>query len=234
MKTLTLLLLIALPLSACLEGADEPTTWKVQENGSQNNANQNNQNHNNQNHNNQNQNNTVLPTDPKTSPILRGEFLGGHLGNYLECPEQGYSGEARSAEAPGLWAGDCAEDSCGILNCEGAQITFSLRNEGEVSASNLRVTSIELFDAQGVKVADLPVESVIDANSQEPMTRLGGLSEATYYLFYQGPAQPWDILDSGDRSWGQGGTLIFTVDADNHPPVQIETPMIYVLDAIAT
>lgn len=218
MKHLIVLISLVFPLVACLEESDD-SDWELTENNpTQPNNNQNN----------------VTPPDPKVSPVLSAEFVSGHLGNYMDCPEQGYSGGDQAGRAPGLWEGDCAEDGCGILNCEGAQVTFSLDNAGRVEARNLRITGIELFNADGAKVADLPAESVTHVETGEPMLELAGDSQGMFYLFFKGPAQPYDLLQAQDGQLGRAGVLIIKLKADNHAEITIETPYIYVLDAIAT
>jgi hypothetical protein len=218
MKSLLSLLLLALPLVACLEESDD-SNWNLTENNQTQN----------------NQNNNTTP-DPKISPVLSAEFVSGHLGNYLDCPEQGYHAGARSAEpgGAGLWEGDCAEDGCGILNCEGAQVTFTLKNEGRVEAQNLRITSIELFNTDGLKVADLPLESVQAVETGEPLANVGGDSQGMFYMFFKGPAQPYELLEAQDGQWGRAGILLIKLKADNHAEFTLETPNIYVLDNIAT
>ena len=48
-------------------------------------------------------NNETNNQQPGERPDLKGSFIAGHLGNYWDCPSEGYDGEAsssRSGDAP--------------------------------------------------------------------------------------------------------------------------------------
>ncbi|MEZ4459030.1 MAG: hypothetical protein R3E66_04750, partial [bacterium] len=174
------------------------------------------------------------PQNPQTSPVLSAEFVSGHLGNYLDCPDEGYSVSADAGEQGALLAGDCAAESCGILNCETAQITFTIKNRGTVDAVGMRVDAVKLYDGDGALVAELPVMDVTDLSTSEPMDGLPADDERVFRMLYQGPAQPWDLLMTSERGYGYSATVVIELSAENHPSFFIKSPLIYVLDSVAT
>ena len=125
-------------------------------------------------------------------PDLDGVFVSGHLGNYTDCRDQGYTeadGQDR-ASAPANDAdvgfGACqptddGDGSCGSypLNCEDAQFTIELSNKGEITARGVSIERIELLD--GVIVNMSPQNSPHAATIHRLLfTPLRTLGEAAY------------------------------------------------------
>jgi hypothetical protein len=148
------------------------------------------------------------------SPVVTGVFVSGHLGNYRDCPGDGYTGEVAvggstsegEPVAPPGEQGDFApcmegDESCtnAILNCEQAQLTVSLSNLGDAIATGLQVDRVELYNLDGDKVADLPVQAVSEQNEAYD----GDLDideSTTLRVDFQGPQNPYKLLSSGPDS----------------------------------
>lgn len=186
-------------------------------------------------------------------PDLEGVFVSGHLGNYMDCPEDGYtveeetesSADAGASEPPGDEPGyaDCdsdADECGGITNCEDAQVTVQLSNLGEVAARGLEVSRIELFDAEGNSRATLPVTAVSESETNQVFDgELATDAEQTLRIDFVGPADPRELLetsDSGaDRSGAQSpGVIEVTISSDNQEDVVIESNEIYPVPMVVT
>lgn len=182
-------------------------------------------------------------------PEITGVFVSGHLGNYWDCPEDGYTqpvvgGSDGAAPPPGEDAdfAPCMEgdDSCQnvILNCENASLTVSLSNIGEAIGEGLQVDRVELYNTSGTKVADLPVLEVTENNAA--FDGQIGLDETlSLRVDFQGPANPYDLLSepTSDGSRGIGadsGTVRVIISADNHDDVEIEGKSIYSIPGVDT
>ncbi len=194
--------------------------------------------------------------EQQDQPELSATYVSGHLGNYLDCPDDGYTAESTmSGEAPsdgdaGAFAGDCAEgDDCSYeMNCEDAQVTVRLSNDGEAAATGLQVVTIELFDADGVSKATLPLMDAVDTATAETFDgTLEAGQEVTLRVEFQGPASPDSLLetanddgdDAGDepiggRSSGNHGIIEVTIGADNHDDVSVESTELYPVPSVAT
>lgn len=183
-------------------------------------------------------------------PELKGTFVSGHLGNYDSCPEDGYS-EGASEDAPAGapaaedFAGDCAEDSpnCGMfLNCEDAQVTLRLINTGDEPAVGVQVTRIELFDANGVSQAVLPLMATTDVTTPGASVTFDGLiplgAERALRVDFQGPQSPWELLaaegDGSGRYANHAGTIEITFRAENRRGEVIVRGEISALPSMAT
>jgi hypothetical protein len=181
-------------------------------------------------------------------PSVEGVFVSGHLGNYNGCPDQGYTPEDSSGEPSGDFAptggsGACApgQECRSFAQCEDAQITVRLSNDGPVAAEALQVTEIELFDTEGTSRATLPLVEVVDTDTGEVFDgRLEPGEEVTLRIEYLGPQNPYQMLEtssdpSGDGiGQGYGGTLEITFEARNHDDVVVESAEIYSVPSIAT
>ncbi|TXD34263.1 hypothetical protein FRC98_18895 [Lujinxingia vulgaris] len=182
-------------------------------------------------------------------PELKGMFVSGHLGNYESCPEDGYSDDASGDEPAGApaaeFAGDCAEDSpdCGIfLNCEDAQVTLRLNNTGDEPAVGVQVTRIELFDANGVSRAVLPLMEVSDVTTPGSSVTFDGMigvgAERALRVDFQGPQSPWELLATEDDDSGRyanhGGTIEITFRAENRRGEVIVRGEVSALPSMAT
>lgn len=231
MRRLPLLtIILAATMSMACLGADEKENWELIEEQNQNNQN------------NQNNNNNV-EVDPNVD--VTGMFVSGHLGNYSGCEDEGYAPDAGarsgapepSGEEGGLWAGDCAEDSpnCGISMCEPAQLTIKLDNLGTAEALGMTVSKLSIYNSDGEFLADLPLESVVDAESGEAAPEALQAEESrTLRVQFQGPAHPYEFLEDESGAFRNSGTMQITVEFENHEAVIIKTGALYSIDNVAT
>jgi hypothetical protein len=180
-------------------------------------------------------------------PKVEGTYISGHLGNYDSCPEDGYTteGSASGASTSGdADAAPCREgDDCSWeMACEDAQLTVKLSNIGNEKARGLQVTTIELFDADGVSRAVLPLIDAVDTSTNTPFDgTLADGQDVTLRVGFQGPQNPYMLLQtepdsSGgmDRSAGGYGTIELTVSADNHDDVIIVSSELYAVPSVDT
>ncbi len=181
-------------------------------------------------------------------PALEAIYVAGHLGNYLDCPADGYTensgpggGNAagRAAPADEDFAGDCApsEDGGGCsgpLNCEQAQFTVKLVNSGDTAGAAIAIEKIALLGADGEVAATLPLIGMVDTATGEAF---GGTLEAgaevTLRVDYQGPVDISEFLPDESR-WNGSATMEVTFGSDNHPNVVIETKAVAVLPSVVT
>jgi hypothetical protein len=179
-------------------------------------------------------------------PALEAIFVAGHLGNYMDCPGDGYSEASgddagRAAPADGDFAaGDCApaEDGgggCfGPLNCEQAQLTIKLVNSGDTAGTAISIERIALLDANGAVTATLPLIGAVDTATGEDFEgTLEAGADVTLRVDYQGPADITEFLPDENR-WNGSAILEVTFGSDNHPDVVIETKAVEVLPAVVT
>lgn len=179
-------------------------------------------------------------------PELEGVFVSGHLGNYVDCPSDGYTPESNdnSMDDPGeLWVGDCAAemDSCtGFENCEDAQVTVVLENSGEATALGVDVVKIELFDEDGTSQATLPLMGVsVSGSSDEFDGEIEVDEEQILRVDFQGPQSPYELLRSADGDMDPSGTrpagfVEITFASDNHDDVIIMSTEIYSVPSVET
>jgi hypothetical protein len=179
---------------------------------------------------------------------LSGVFVSGHLGNYRDCPGDGWTGDS-TAPSPGadesapsdgdIAGGACADDTnCQpILNCEDAQATISLSNIGEGLAEGVQIDRVELFNDAGEKVATLPVMATSEAGSSFD-GELDSEETATLRIDYQGPQDPYTLLatpSSDERSFGSAsGTIRIVISADNADDTTVEGKQIYSIPSVDT
>ena len=184
------------------------------------------------------------------APILEGTYVSGHLGNYRDCPDGGYTAEDQPASSgepvEGDAAGACApgSDCESFTNCEDGQMTVQITNTGDVAATGLQTTAIELFDANGVSRAELPLIELLDTDTSESFDgRIGEGESVTLRVVFLGPDQPYDLLNTssdsdGDvapgRRSGTAGTIEVTFTAENHGKLTIESGELYPVPSIDT
>jgi hypothetical protein len=180
--------------------------------------------------------------ETREQPQVEATFVSGHLGNYRDCPGDGYSGEAMSQDADAA-AGACAPDSeCeSFMNCEDAQLTVRLTNTGEDAASALQVTSLELFDAEGTSRAVLPLMDTVETTNNKAFDgELDVDEEIRLRVTFLGPEDPYTLLDTSssedaDRiAGGTHGTIEVTFSAENHDDVKTETTALYPVPSVDT
>ncbi|MEC9440081.1 MAG: hypothetical protein VYE40_03145 [Myxococcota bacterium] len=224
---LTMLMLAMISTStACIIAQPEPGETEEWEVGENNNTGNNN-------------------TQTQEAPELDAVFVAGHLGNYMDCPGDGYSENTSSADEParGAPAGDFApcepvegEDTCnyGPLNCEAAQFTINITNDGQLAAQGVSIDSIAMLDVDGNIVATLPLIDAVDANTGEAFDgNLAVGEEITLRVDYQGPEDISEFIPSENR-WSGSAKLRITIGADNHEDVRVETKAVSVLPAVVT
>lgn len=177
-------------------------------------------------------------TTPQEAPALDAIFVSGHLGNYLECPDEGYShGELEEDAAFG--ACEQGADCGGPLNCEGAQLTFKLVNDGMGAAVGVSVEELALLADDGSVAVTLPVIEVIDVNTGEVFDgELAAGEEVIVRIDYQGPTRLDEFVkpadEAGRLAYPQAAPARVTFGADNHDDVVVETKDIEVLPSVVT
>ena len=183
-------------------------------------------------------------------PQLNATFVSGHLGNYMDCPGDGYTAGGFAGGAPRNGDAACADgedcDYNDALNCEDGQLTVRLSNEGDAAAEGLQVTTIELFDVDGTSKATLPLIDAINTSSNQAFDgTLEAGEKVTLRVEFLGPENPYSLLvvdddydepSGGDRmSGGSGsGTIEMTITSDNHADVTVESTELYPVPSIAT
>jgi hypothetical protein len=191
-------------------------------------------------------NGTSCETLPE--PVMTGVFVSGHLGNYRDCPGDGWSegpvvgGANRVSPQGDIAEGACAPDSnCEpILNCQDAAATINLTNSGESLASGVQVDRVDLFDDNGELVASLPVLEV-----SEDFGSFDGELDVdetiTLMIDFQGPQNPYDLLQTATDSDGDArlgasssGTLRVIISADNHDAITVEGKEIFAVPSVDT
>ncbi len=182
-------------------------------------------------------------------PELSGVFVSGHLGNYRDCPEDAYVGEA-SGEPAGAGRvapeGDIAEGACAegetctpILNCETASATINLSNDGEGIATGVQVDRVELYNSLGELVATLPVMDVA-SDGGAFSGELDASATTSLRIDFQGPQNPYSLLNtsdpSGDASFeaSSSGTIRVIVTSDNDDELAVEGKGVYAVPSVDT
>ncbi len=224
MKKLTMILAVALlPMIGCVNPSEKEGTPLCDENCEET-------------PNNETPNNEV----PDDRPVLKGAFIAGHLGNYWDCPEEAYMGPD-GADAD--FAGACAEgtDCTPISSCETAQVTLSLSNGGDETASEILVDTIELFGTDDVSRAVLPLVAVIDTATQLPFDgTLAVGEEVILRVEFSGPYNSWELLQpadgdsNSDRAAGGGGIIKTTLSSENHADLTVVSGEIYDVPSVDT
>lgn len=183
-------------------------------------------------------------------PAVTGVFVSGHLGNYRDCPGDGYTGDQalggagdRGGVSP---QGDIAEGACPedvacepILNCEDAQATVNVSNSGDADALGLQVDRVELYNSLGELVAELPVIATTEAGAAFD-GQLDVDETLTLRIDFQGPENPYTLLNTADESGDSrfapesSGTVRIILSGDNHGEVTIEGKEIFSVPSIDT
>lgn len=178
-------------------------------------------------------------------PDLDGVFVSGHLGNYSDCRDQGYSEESglETAGAPArdadVSAGACEpseDDSCGSypLNCEDAQFTVELSNKGEITARGVSIERIELLDANGRVLTSLPHIQTVDTKT---LDRFDGRVEPGEKLIlrvdFQGPSYLHEFYPSA-AGFHNSVKLRVIITSDNEQTLRIESRSIEPMPQVVT
>lgn len=175
-------------------------------------------------------------TKERTKSTVQGLFVSGHLGNYLDCPGDGYTEDGERAESSGAASKDAdfapcpPDEECNYeLNCEDAQMTFQLSNEGTSNVGELQIEKIELLDEQMNPIATLPLIALSDVD--EGQTFDGDIETGETLdlrLDFQGPARPYDLMKT------DSGYIKLTISGDEHPAIIIESTELYTLPSVVT
>lgn len=162
-------------------------------------------------------------------------YVSGHLGNYWDCPDKASSETQARAEkadqapsgAPAeQFAGDCADDDCGMMNCEDAVLTFRIRNIGVTEAEAIEVTDIEFIPTGSADVVALDVLAVARADGQ---AYTANLSPDEVMILRVDFAGPWE----GNFASGSGALRIVILTSDGRT-VELVTPELQHIPSVAT
>ncbi|MCB9543293.1 MAG: hypothetical protein H6703_12715 [Myxococcales bacterium] len=169
---------------------------------------------------------------------LAAVFVAGHLGSYRDCPDEAYGASDRAARPDGdaIIDADCAEEECGLLNCEAARLTLSLRNEGERDAEGIDVIGVFVLDAAGASVAALPVVAVT-VEGQPFDGALAAGTEALVDVEFVGPLAVDALTGAdGDGLLGRpnGAPLRILLVSESHGELSLDTVAIYSLPEVDT
>lgn len=173
----------------------------------------------------------------------KGAFVSGHLGNYMDCPAEGFpnASEGAGARAEAADFAPCPEDqadSCGgPLNCEGAQMTVRITNTG-APLTGVTITKIELYSMDGVMLGELPMGSVQDATAN---ASFGGSIDdgesADLRIDFTGPENLTQLIadvTSTDPEYTESAFVRVTVDLGNGETLTIESDELFVLPMVVT
>lgn len=168
---------------------------------------------------------------------VEGTFVSGHLGNYLDCPGDGYtasSGDSAGRAAPSSDAAfaPCPEgETCNYtLNCEDAQATVRLSNISVEDVRDLQVEKIELLDGNGHVRAELPWMSTTDTTDSSSFDgQVDGGEELDLRIDFQGPADVSEFVKDEETV-----KIRITFDSDEHPPIEIDSDELYRLPSVVT
>ena len=90
---------------------------------------------------------------------LEMSYVSGHLGSYWDCPERATSNTAATPGPSMAEAADCDGEGCGILNCESAEVTVQLQNNGVETVNSVDVSHVLLINENPAEPTDLEVLS---------------------------------------------------------------------------
>lgn len=127
----------------------------------------------------------------QNSTRIKGAFVSGHLGNYMDCPDEGFGGDdgaARGAPAADFAPCPDGDTSCGgPLNCETAQLTVNLTNQDEV-LENVQVAALQLYSMDGVLLGEVPVSYVSNTTAGGEFDGTLETGTTTLRIDFAGPA----------------------------------------------
>ena len=178
-------------------------------------------------------------------------YISGHFGSYHSCPDEAFNPERpqgqasdqegeRRAGAPEL-AGDCA-DPCeggGLLNCEAAQVTLRLSNEGEVDLRGIVVRDLLVLDADDFERASLPVLAATLIQGGAFDGNLAAGQSVDLRVEFRGPLDLGALIsgEEGDeelRRRNEGARLRVFMRAEGQGDARLDTPEIYTMPEVAT
>ena len=276
-KAVGLIAMMSIALTGCIVpgGGEEPAprgTTEPGNNQTANNQQANNQSTNNTSNtssNNQSTNNTstggnngsnttanntssnTTTVEPSERTVLRGTYISGHLGSYWDCPGEGYTGEdammTDGAEMDGFAEGDCAEDSCGFLNCQDAQMTILLNNDGALVAEEISISKIRLLDLDDRELGILPLIAIHNTAHDGPFSgTLDAGAQVQLRIDFLGPENLQKLKDDamsgdndgisndGDRAAHSGALIEITFTSKNADDEVVVSKELYDLPAVDT
>ena len=177
-----------------------------------------------------------------TKTTLKASFVSGHLGNYQDCPEDGYRAQPDGAsdQSSGISQGDCADDQCGSFNsCEKASAILKLSNGGDNDAIGILVQKIELKDESGSTLATLPLESVTLLDNSQFSGKVGVDDSPSIRVDFQGPVNLSELVSNDEDSTYERiaapiAIIHITLSADNADDVIVISPVATSLPAVDT
>lgn len=171
---------------------------------------------------------------PEGEPELSLAYISGHLGAYWDCPDQAMPARAEAAErragAPeadedGLIAGDCADENCGLLNCEPAQMRLRITNDGADALESVDVKRLTLDWGAG-DLSENEVLGIFDDTGVAFDGRLEPGESVDVRIDYRGP-------HPGDVDWDEGLPAVIEVGNDAGSEA-ITTPELQMVPQVAT
>lgn len=189
-------------------------------------------------------------------------YVSGHLGSYRDCPDKAFDPQGvdlpaadgapqdDEAERPAPardgdgFAADCAEEDCGPLNCQDAQLTVQLSNTSVEDAVGITVVSVIVLDSDGMGIAELPVLAVNEPGpgAEEFRGLLAADEEAQLRVDFSGPLNVRDLggnwNEDGDQDLRFGAVLgaevHLVIEAVTHEDAELTTPELYSLPEVDT
>ena len=163
-----------------------------------------------------------------SSSNLAMSYVSGHLGSYWDCPEQANGNTAATPGPSMAEAADCDGEGCGILNCEAAEVTLQLQNNGVETVNALDVHHVLLINENPAEPTDLEVLSwsVVPEGALDD-----GLSPdetITIRIQFRGPA-PVNF-----QQMDQATPIHIEVEDGEGATVELTTPPLSVLPMMVT
>lgn len=172
------------------------------------------------------------PQGPQPTAQLSLEYISGHLGAYWDCPDDAMPAReaagaraAAPAEDAGLVAGDCADENCGFLNCQPAELRLRVTNDGEAALDALEVKRLRL-DWGGDMLSDNEVLGLFDPQNAAFDGHLEPGESVDLRIEYRGP-------HPGDVDWDQGLPALIEV-GEGEAVEQLITPELQMVPQVAT
>ena len=178
--------------------------------------------------------NTQPPDEPApVGAVLEGTYVAGNLGYYQSCPEEGLP----SPDADGERDGDGVCDGEDCWTCEHGVVMVNLSNVGDLTALDVQVVGLDLYDAEGVYRTALPILDIVEVDTLSPPdVELAPDQERMLRVNFRGPANPLEYLSEpdGDSSFWYYGIVHIHVASANAEPITIISTEVDALPDIDT
>lgn len=178
------------------------------------------------------------PNDPPAQG-LHALFISGHLGSYRDCPERAHEAADAPQDGAAIDA-DCDndQDGCGPLNCQGARITLTLRNESDLDAEDIHPIGLFLLDAQGRSLTLLRIATITAQDNTPFDGTLPAGHEQQLHIDFAGPLDVTALTGApadGDGPANQtGARLRLILDTDTHGDITLDTVELFSLPEVDT